>query len=293
MLQCEKCGREFKTPQALRVHQKFCKGAKNKENKTEVPEPSSIESGIDFPLLPQSSGVMDLYRRFQQQELENLLLEDLKLRIEERRAKLQKLNEGRVEEDGQLKRFLDELQNLKSEIRRLKSEPVRVEKQPENDFKGDWREFLRFMGEIANFLGVNEMKRQLSTLQGKIDENYLKLREIGIEAERRKDEALERREIVNRVADAFEKGLANLGHAFGQGLAMADVGRAPASRNFIVVGNKIRAVCQKCGAEVEREIEKIKENGGELTCMICGNTILSLKQTGESSKDGGEATHSG
>ncbi|MBO8162023.1 MAG: hypothetical protein H0Z24_10385 [Thermosipho sp. (in: Bacteria)] len=264
-LKCRYCGRVFKRRNALVQHERACKEKQDAaiEEKTETALTPEETKRIE-ELIPDS-GITSLYRQLQKRELEELLMEDLRLRVLQRKLQLEEKTQPREGDDGRMKELLDEIKALKREINALKYNHPKQEIKEEKGLLNDWKLFKEFLVDVSRFLGIEDLKRNVE----KIDENYLKLREIQLQGELKKMEAENQKEIVERIAQGIERGLQTVAHSFGMGLASSEAG----ARNFIVVGNEIRGVCPQCGAEIRKPLSQFEE-GGEVICPICSNVLL-------------------
>jgi len=274
-LKCRYCGRVFKRRNALVQHERACREKQDAaiEEKTETALTPEETKRIE-ELIPESE-ITSLYRQLQKRELEELLMEDLRLRVLQRKLEIEGKTQPKEENDGRIKELLDEVRNLKREINALKYNHPKEEIKEEKGLLNDWKLFKEFLVDVSRFLGIDDLKRNVE----KIDENYLKLREIQLQGELKKMEAENQKEIVERIAQGVERGLQTVAHSFGMGLAASETG----ARNFIVVGNEIRGVCPQCGAEIRKPLSQFEERG-EVICPICSNVLLRKPTKGDMTK---------
>jgi len=114
---------------------------------------------------------------------------------------------------------------------------------------------------------ISELKSTVERLTGEIKPENLRLQELTIQKEIKELEVEGLKHLANRIASAIEKAPSVAAMAFGK--ALAGAGEERSFKNIVVVGDKVKAICPKCGAQFEKPIKSDK-----IDCPICGFVLL-------------------
>jgi len=231
--------------------------------------------------------ILDSYfeRKKKEEEEKKLydVLNKLVERIDELEEKIKKKDEDEEHEEEGLKKdevidfvstYLSSLQSQLDDLRK-KIEEGSVGKKSALEELVDAAKKLK---ELENVFGVKkeeipedvrkiieELQKRIEYLSGEIKPEMLKLKELELMREMKKDEAETLRFVADRIASAIERLPGNAAYTLGQLLAMQG-NTQPMAHNVVPVGeNKVLVLCPKCGKEFESpaNVEKI-------VCPECG-----------------------
>jgi len=241
--ECPECKKLFGSKQALIVHQRM----KHGQNRQIEPQPEQTLEPEEMKqikeMLPKDD-IWKLYEQMEARELKNLLIEDLRLRIEERRKRLREISEKEPEKPRETAKEVESLVSLVRDILKDVKE------------KGTDKDLLK---------KIEALESKLSLAKA-VDEKSLRLEEIRVNRELKEKEIENQRYLTDRIADSIDKLTQNIG----KGLGLALTGEA-GSKQMILVGNEVKALCPKCACEFSVSVEKAQKEG--ITCPMCGKQI--------------------
>ena len=230
----------------------------------------------------------DYFRKKEEEEKERKLydmIEGLAKRVNDLEDVLKKNweeGEEESEEGGDILDFVaGQLAQLQSQLNELRS---RIEGGGSKSAVDELLDLARKINELKGLLGIreevpkeiterlNKLAEQVERLTGEIKPENLRLQELQTQKEIKELEIQGLKEMVDRAAQAIENAPAVAAQAFGY--AMAAGASQPSTTNIVVVGNEIKAVCPKCGAEYSKPLGSKK-----IDCPVCGFVLFEAKES--------------
>jgi len=227
------------------------------------------------------------------EERDRKFFEDLEKREEEKERKRKEEEEKRALLNiiGELKKEIEELKKTDSKVveekpdwiksleSRLHSLESKLRKEGDEEKKLTPTNLIKQAKELINdvkeLTGTGKLEEELKSIKskleswtGEIDDKKLRIRELELQKEIKETEAKGWQSSAEKIASAIENFSRTFGSGFGESLA----GKA-GSKNMIVVGNEVRALCPKCATEFTVPV------GEDVICPVCKHALWS-RETG-------------
>jgi len=249
-------------------------------------EPHKEDKNNGFVTKQELIELLDEYfERKRKEEEEKKMFEVLMEKI----AKLEEELKKKDEEDEEPKPavsqedvILSYIDSLRAEIESIK-QALSGKNTETNPFK-ELTSMIRELKELEKLLGgekkeipdevkstIEELRRQIQEMTGRLDPEVLKLKELNIQKEMKQIELKEMREMVERIAKTIENLPQKAGIALGQ--ILAGMPAQPMARNIVPTGNGALVLCPFCGYEFRTT------NTDEIVCPKCNKVIY--KREGE------------
>ena len=168
------------------------------------------------------------------------------------------------------------IRSLQEKIEELES---RLRENPKSEDPFDTLKKLEETYEkIASLMGkqlepivarLNELEKKVHAPTGQIDDKSLRLRELEIQKEIKAMESQNTAEAIKSIAKSLEQAARNLGRELGRSVALRSVA---GHTQAVLMGDKVRAICPKCGAEGEYPATE-----NVIKCRVCGTEIAKLR----------------